>query len=556
MNIRGERKKFIIIAVPLVVLLLFLALRFIWSKEARVKRWRNEAARAYEQGDYKDAARYYDNALAVDPSDTSSLRGRAETGLKTGELDLAKQCLDALEKQLGDSPEYKRFLYDYSLVSENYALAASLLKNLPDYTPSTKEYRKITEGLFAGAYYSQAEELLEEIRVLYPRDEHFAALSIMTYVKLDKASEALDLYKLFSPELDSEYLNYLGDACSEAGEKKKALEFWEKSLHQDINQEKVVVSLMNTLAEEGNTREFWEWRKIFLLNDFVLPEPEVNLSGSSPANGRYSGFAAQQGDYAYLADPYNEGIWEINNKTNEIYLVSGEAASYLNIRGNSLYYVERNDEHLLKRIRFEDGAVETMCRDSVKSPLLWGNVFYFINESDGDKLYILDSAEGRCEAVTDMPVQEFAPDGEYIYLIAADNHNLYRVDQTNFDCERLLLGDFSDINVDEFSQIYMYDHDLKGVVSCRNNGSHKTLILESEAGYLNYAGGKLYYVRWTPHSMNPDGSEAESLVSNFSSELIVLGEWIYSCSDKAENGEPGIYRFRTDGTDWTELTFT
>lgn len=556
MKLKAWKKKHILLAALLLLALFFLSSRFIWSKEARIKRWRHDAAEAYKSGDFAEAARFYDHALNIDPQDKISLAGRARSGMKIGERSIVKGCLDALEKQSGDSPEYKQLLYEYALHEKNYALAASLLDNLPAYEPAQDEYLAIIRGLFDEAYYTQADKLLAEARKKYPKDRKFAELGVMTAVKLDKAAEALSIYDTFEPDLDCDYLNYLADAYLAEDKKEKALQLWSVSLEQNINQEAVVKKLLELLAETGQSKEYCEWRQVFLRSRFVLPAGKINIFGNSPANVRYRGFAAQQNGCSYLADPDGSGLYRISESSMKTELIKRNIqAMSLNIRGDRLYFVDRAEHHALKCLRLDDGAIATLCADQVKAPLVWGDIIFFINETDGQRLYRLDQKSGELTALTEIGVKEFAPDGEYIYFISEGEQDLYRQKQDSRESERLLLGSFSDINVDEFSQIYMLDADLKGIVTCQPNGSHKTLLLETEADYLNYANNKLYYVQWTPHSVDKDGREAKSLASNFSSELIICGDWIYSYAEKSESEAPAIYRFRPDGTDWTVVSF-
>ncbi len=554
MTKRGERKKYLVPIALGLILIFLLTSHFIWSKEARIKRRRSEGEAAWEQGNYTEAARFYDYALKINPDDRESLLGRARSGLKNGETEEVKAALDKLGEQMGDSPEYKKLLYDYALMSEDYTLAASLLGSLPDYSPGTEEYRKISEGLFEKAFYTQAEMLLDRARKAHPKDLKFAALSIKNYLKLDKNEEAAALYEQFRPELESEYLNKLGAYYAAEDEHETAIALLTASLEQDLQQEEVRQALFDSLVISGDTEAYWEWRQILLLHKLPVPETRINLFGNTAANVRYRGFLASQNGISYFADPQNEGLYITDKGGGHAELLRSDiAASSLNIRGKSLFYVDRNEDMRLKRLYLEEGAVETLCGDRVRSPLLWGDVLYFINESDNNTLHKIELKTGAREKMSSYPVKEYAADGSYLYFISAGNGNLYRQAQDASPPERLLLGNFSDLNLDEFSVIYMLDKDMGGIVSCRSNGSHKTLLLEGEADYLNYADGKLYYVQWTPHSVDTDGRSAQSLASNFSSELIISGEWIYSFAENTEDGSESIYRFRKDGTDWTKL---
>lgn len=553
---KNKRNILIIVLILSAVTALLLLQHFVWSKEARSGRWLKEADAAFARGEYAEAGGLYDLALEIDPGDTAVMEKRIKAALEARELDAAKRCLDVLEKSKGDSSEYRGYLYRYAILKQDYALAASLLPNLPDYKPEPEEFFEIVSGLYDGAYYSQAEKILEAARRMYPMSEKFDEISLKVYVKLNDQAKALEAYGELTPDLAVDELNYLSDALLAEGKTDEAVKLLEASLRKDLRQKTIVKTLMNTLADKGDTENYWFWRALLLKNDISLPSLNINIFGNSAANIRQRGFLAAQGGRLYYADPEGGGIYCIGRFSGEAKKISRAAASNLNVRGDHLYFKDGSDG-LLKKISAVDETLDVLSDKPVKSPLVWGEKIYYINLGDSQKLYVCDTDGQNHREVSTISISEFALSGRYVYFIGASDGNLHRVPAAGGRSEVILFGEFSDINVDEFSRIYLLDKKEGGIVTCEEDGSMKRLIHECEAEFLNYADGWLYFIQWTPYRIGTNGQELKSLASNFASELTILDDWVYSYAESEKSGEDteGIYRFRPDGTDWNLLTF-
>lgn len=553
---KRKSKRILLIGALLLAVCFFLGQQFLWGRDARLKQWKKAAQSAFDAGRYAEAGHLYDNALKIDPDNTDLLKARVEAGLRADFPQSVKSSLDKLAKNGADSPEYRQFLYRYALQSGDFPLAESLLQSLEGYVPSADEYRKIIKGLFDGAFYTQAEKLCETALKVYPKDRRFDELSLASLTKLDEPARAIALYEAV-PKLDPdvETLNYLARSYKNAGQPEAACRLWTRSFLKKTDQPHVPEALLRTLAEIGDTRSYLRITAEMRRHQYKIPEIGLNIFGNTAPNVRGKGFAASQGKAVYIADPLGRGLFGAEDGVHFTRLSDLSSARGLNVRGDSLYYADAAEHMALKRFSLTDHKTETVFAGRADSPLLWGNELYFINLGDENRLYAFDLKERKLVRKTDIPVRDYALDGDFIYFIGEEDRDLYRQKQSETRIERHILGKFSELTLDEASRIYLIDQEAGGISRCEKDGSNRVLLMKTEAESLNYNDGRLYFARWTPYSMKTDGSDAKSLASNITSELVLLDDWVYAYADKAEKQSAGVYRFRQDGRDWALLTY-
>ncbi len=544
------------------VLLVLLVLAGLWftarfvSDRARVNQLAEEAEAALAQGSYASADQSYDKILEIEELNVTALLGKARVSLETGDYVRAGDYLNRLEEAKVDTPEYRSLLYHYAYQSEDYALAESLLASGTDYVPDVSEYRTMIQGLLDDEYYAKASLAAQRALEFYPEESALLLPAFDAYMANNDVDLAKGLYE-DGLELETvDRLNALSKVYDRQNEPAEATKLRVKSLELLPNQKDLITKVSDFYVQDGDVRAYWDFRKTLLMRGLELPSPQVNLFGNEPANVRYRGIAAEQNGRIYYTDSVSQAIYQVSSQTlMSPRLVFPGRAEGLNIVGDELYFISASDGNTLSRMKTDGTGFETLSTIAAANPLVWGDTIYFLERGGQGRLMQLDRAGGTPEAVTDLPVKHYAPDGEWIYFTGTADRGLYRVPLAGGESEKLLAGTFSDLVVDEYSRLYFLANNGEQLLRSANDGTDVEILSEVPALYLNYGGNKLFYVSFTPHSMKVNGADATALTSNLSEELAYLGDWVFSIGFEAEGANTRqIFAFRPDGTEWTILS--
>jgi hypothetical protein len=261
-------------------------------------------------------------------------------------------------------------------------------------------------------------------------------------------------------------------------------------------------------------------------------KPIQNMSGNSVSNIE-ANFAITPGS---LVDP--------GAITSEI------KASLVIQSGNLLYYSNWSDGDKLYKMNLDGTGSKKIVDDSVSELLLSNNIIYYANESDQDKMYTINIDGTGRKKLLDERAYNLDLLGNLIYYIDS-NSNIATLNISSG--KKISLNLKSRCFDSDGTYIYYEDYSLKHVLSSvKVDGSNYGRVSEDFPMNIASQSGVAYYINgWDNnkiYKISSDGSSRIKLNDYRSSNLTLDNGWIYYINNSDYDK---IYKIKVDGSSST-----
>ncbi|SDM63136.1 DUF5050 domain-containing protein [Acetanaerobacterium elongatum] len=325
-----------------------------------------------------------------------------------------------------------------------------------------------------------------------------------------------------------------------------------------------LTNLANTVSAMVQKQQQQKEQGYTPVNEVLLDDGVVNTIGCEPQNFSTMLNITYQGDWIYyVAD---NGIYRIKKDLSQKTQLLETTFSVLdlNVIGQYLYFRKDNyGNHELYRVKNDGSDFTKVTNDSVNNLVVKGSIMYYLNSSDDNKLYSVNTdGTGRKVVVDRKNIQWFRIYEETIYYATKDN-NVFKcnLDGTAESQIKTATDDFYSILIandriyEEYSSNWWTNSlsimstsitdskDSKKLVSCDSYGG----------GALQIYKNKLYFVQGTGlNSINLDGSEQILIDDNAGiwndggrGGLALIDDYFYY---RNRNDENRLYRIHPDGS--------
>ncbi|MDW7740284.1 MAG: DUF5050 domain-containing protein [Bacillota bacterium] len=288
----------------------------------------------------------------------------------------------------------------------------------------------------------------------------------------------------------------------------------------------------------------------------ISVEEELGLnfpmgSGNAPGNISNGGIAAVEGNWVYFRSNQGGALTRSNMLTGETTLITSDSAWFINVLNDWIFYVNRDDQNHLYRIRTDGSDRSVVIADSVWFLNLVDGWLYYVNEDDAYNLYRIDTAGNNEQRLnTDYSWFLNVVDGWIYYINQSDRDTIYRISLDGSDKEQVNDVFTSGITVTEDGWIYYINEaDRSRLARVRVDGTGDRMLTDHPAWFANASSGWVYYSNeadnFALYRIEADGSSSEKITADSARYNAVIGDWIYYLDFDEEDT---IYKIKTDGT--------
>lgn len=221
--------------------------------------------------------------------------------------------------------------------------------------------------------------------------------------------------------------------------------------------------------------------------------------------------------------------------------------------GNVIYYCNWSDQDKIYQININGAGKKKISDDSAYELILSNNVLYYSNESDSYKLYSINTNGTNRKQLLNSGATNLILLNNFIYYIDSNNIiSAFNIANRSFTPFNIKSRCFDS----DGKNIYYEDYSSKSVLSSMQvNGSNVSKIYDdiplsivSQSGMIYYSNGcdskKLYKI-------NSNGSGRTKLNDSSSSNLVFDNGWIYYINNSDYDK---IYKIKVDGTSNTKVS--
>ncbi|MGF7060389.1 DUF5050 domain-containing protein [Brassicibacter mesophilus] len=275
-----------------------------------------------------------------------------------------------------------------------------------------------------------------------------------------------------------------------------------------------------------------------VIEEILYDETSKNERGNSTANINNGGFVAKQGDWIYYRnykDCYK--LYKVKTDESQKTKISDHDATYINIVGNWIYYINNNDKNIYK-IKLNGNRLTKLNSGPSKNLLVIEDKVYYINEEDGKLYKMLNDGDEKIKITEDICLSFDIRNGRIYYIHENERSGKFHI---------YVL----DINGKSENEIcngyYLYNVFVQGNYIYYNHG--KGIF------YLNSEKNSSTIISYGNDSLISESAFGEHIV-NFN----VLGDWTYfikyecNITTNLRNGKFEVIKMRTDGSNKTMLT--
>ena len=551
----GKHKIISLLLVLITLLVVYWLVQNFFTDKYRVHQIVSDANAYLAEEKYSAAEKLYEHALELEVDNVEALIGIAGVKIHNKELEEAKTYLDRVPEEKQHDKVYKSMLFAYAMKVEDYQLAQSLSETNSDFVKSPEQYIKMLEGLISGDYMQQAMIAVKQAIRDFPEDKKLCEYALHVALLANDEEWALEVFNQGVEDISVEDINKISAIYEKNQDISKLISTLEESLLKNFEQKELKDKLYKLYAETNDMKNLWGLRVKMLKAKEDLPKLDINIQGNSFANARYSSFATQQGNTIYFLSSYTRYIYKApESDLSEASLLINKRVNSLNVKGQYLYFVSIQDGNSIYRANTDASEVTKLWdAGDAADMVVYADKIYFINM--GDNSINRMNLDGSDVEKLDTPaIFQYVLDPFSIYYLDASKQSLYKQDFTEDGSlsspEQIVEGRFKDLNIDEFSNLYFLDLDSGGnLLKLQKGATNAQVLSKAKIEFLNYSQGELFYVNWTPMKMSTDGSNAVNLASNFSAELAVVNQWVFSLEDILRDFM-NVYYFKKDGSEW------
>lgn len=291
----------------------------------------------------------------------------------------------------------------------------------------------------------------------------------------------------------------------------------------------------------------------------ILTNRQTEQKGNQNGNIENQGYTVSDDEYIFMS-LYDEGTFKIKKDGTYKMKLVNQPASYLNVSGDWLYYVNSyyakdTEKQRLYKIK-KDGSGRTKLTDTqVSYAFLVGDWIYYINLSDDNKPYRMGLDGNYKQKISDYSVQSILVDKGWIYFSKSNDTNLYRMRTSGTDTQIItdtgIKYGNSTIKSGDWLYYYGKENATNGIYKVKTDGSDKKLILPSYIANMTFSDGWLYYSDYAGdlYKLNEDLRIKSKIGYNVDDAIGITEDWIYySQYDSKGESITSENRVKTDGS--------
>lgn len=221
--------------------------------------------------------------------------------------------------------------------------------------------------------------------------------------------------------------------------------------------------------------------------------------------------------------------------------------------GNILYYANWSDGDKIYKMNLNGSGSQKISDDSAAELIISNNIIYYSNESNSNKLYSVNIDGTGKKKLLDESVNNLELMGNLIYYIDSNN-NVSTFDTTS--SAKVPLNVKSRCFDSDGTYIYYEDYVANNVLSSiKVDGSNYGKVYDDAPTFIAAQSGVVYYVNGYDgnkiYKISSDGSNRTKLNDSEASNLIIDSGWIYYINNSDFDK---IYKIKLDGSNNTKVS--
>ena len=259
------------------------------------------------------------------------------------------------------------------------------------------------------------------------------------------------------------------------------------------------------------------------------------VNGNSAGNLYNGGFICEYEDTIYFSNP-DDGhkLYSMSSGGSNIKKISNEAAAFINVDENYIYYIRNNpksdfsftyfsfQQNALCRMDKDGTDITVLDADPCNYASLCGNYIYYLHydEENASTLYKIKIDGTQRQQVSKTPIYTCCTDGQYIYYHGMESDgSIYRLNTANDSTTSIYeCSSFMPILTKNSAILYLDGADNNALYELDINSNETKLISDDSIDFYNTYGNDIYYQCYRKDgnalcTINTDGSNREELRS-------------------------------------------
>lgn len=278
---------------------------------------------------------------------------------------------------------------------------------------------------------------------------------------------------------------------------------------------------------------FYATTKLNNDTDTIMNKGYVN--GNTASNLYNGGLFCEHNDTIFFSNPSDGGkLYSMDSTGNNLKKLTNDAATYINVDDNYVYYVRNNPGdsldfdfvafHRNALVRVDHNGENLVVLDTEPSlyASLIGNYIYYIHydEQEASTLYKVRIDGEEQQKVMDTPVFTCNADGQYFYYNGMNEDGaIHRFDTASDSTTVVYEGNTFQPVVSDGEDVYYIDGNTDySIIHTNLQFSNPTFVTRDSVDAYNVHGSYIYYQRF-----DKDGS-ALCMIKNDGTEQMVIQE--------------------------------
>ncbi len=277
----------------------------------------------------------------------------------------------------------------------------------------------------------------------------------------------------------------------------------------------------------------------------------VNLVGNSNGNIVNGGLAALQGEVVYFRSNEGGSLARGSLDGGGVKVISSDAAWFINVIGDWIYYSNRDDNNRLYKIITDGSGRATLTDGGSWFVTVVEGWIYYISEDDDYQLAKIDlNGDNKTIISEDSAWFINIADGWIYYINRSDQDKIYRIKTDG--SEKTEVSSYAACCITTYDGLIYHSNEEDGskLYSIKPDGSEQKALTDHPAWFINAENGWVYYVNeddnFTLNKIKPDGSGRVKLTNDSARYVVLIDDWVVFL-DYAE--EDSTYKVRLDGTE-------
>ncbi len=284
------------------------------------------------------------------------------------------------------------------------------------------------------------------------------------------------------------------------------------------------------------------------------PDPEItgpiNIEGNTGGNIVNSGLVAVQGDMVFFRSNEGGSLYRAKLNSDNAHILSTDAAWFINVSGDWVYYSNRDDNNRLYRIRTDGSGRSALTNYGAWFPTFIDGILYYIDEGDDYRIYKINKDGSDRTRLSDDSAWFISMSGDWLYYVnRSDEDRIYRI-RTDAGANEPV-SDYAAccINVYDDWIYHVNENDDSKLYRMGLEGSDITAMTDHPVWFVNVFEDRIFFVdeneNFSIYRMNLDGSGRIKLTNEPCRFISVTDGWVFFLDQAMEDT---IFKVRHDGT--------